>query len=86
MAAVSLAMSVLQAQSAPTAELAIDSQIEHRQVADPPLDLQLGRDRPHVFWPGRRLCPDHPALIPKYALGIDHVCIFVILHGHHLNY
>jgi len=38
-------------------ELAIDGQIEHRQVARPSLDLQLGPDRPDLLWPERRLCP-----------------------------
>src|SRR5450631_1263465 len=45
-------------------QLAIDSQIEHRQVACQSLDLQLGPDRPHVVWPERRLCSDKLALVP----------------------
>jgi hypothetical protein len=44
-------------------QLAIDGQIEHRQIARPSFDLQLGPDRPDVLWPERRplprsACPD----------------------------
>jgi hypothetical protein len=32
-------------------QLAVDGQIEHRQIADPLLDLELGPDRPDVLLP-----------------------------------
>ena len=50
-------------------QLAVDGQIEHRQVAGSPLDLQLGSDRPNVLWPQRWLCPNQLALVPGQALG-----------------
>jgi hypothetical protein len=59
-------------------QLAIDGQIEHRQVACPSLDLQLGPDRPYVFWPERRLCPNQLALVPRHAREPDCVCVFVM--------
>src|ERR1700731_4655 len=34
-----------------TAQLAVDRQIEHRQVALAVCDLELGPDRPDVLWP-----------------------------------
>ena len=33
-----------------TAQLAVDRQIEHRQIADASLDLELGSDGPDVLW------------------------------------
>src|ERR1700730_551172 len=38
-------------------QFAVDRQIEHRQVARPSPDLQLGRDRPDVFWPSGGFAP-----------------------------
>jgi len=37
-----------------TAQLTVDGQIEHRQVARSPPNLELGADRPNVLWPERR--------------------------------
>jgi hypothetical protein len=34
-----------------TPQLAVDCQIEHRQVARPSLHLQSGADRPDMLWP-----------------------------------
>lgn len=59
--------------------LTIDGQIEHRQVSDPSLDLQLRPDHPDMFWPERRLCADQLAFFPRGAF--DRVSVFVILHG-----
>jgi hypothetical protein len=43
-------------------QLAVDGQIEHRQVAGSSLDLQLAANGPDVFGPERRLRPDQLAL------------------------
>jgi hypothetical protein len=47
-----------------TPQLAVDCQIEHRQVSRPPLNLQSGTDRPNMFWPQRWLLSDELALVP----------------------
>src|SRR5882757_6509361 len=63
-------------------KLAIDRQVEHREVTNSAFDLELRPDRPDVFWSQRRLCPCQPAFVPGHALvrrrGVEHF----ILHGH----
>jgi len=39
-------------------QLAVDCQIEHRQVARPSLHLQSSADRPNMFWPQRGFLAD----------------------------
>src|SRR5260370_11746648 len=64
------------------AKLAVDRQIEHREVANSAFDLELRPDRPDVFWSERWLCPCQLAFVPRHALwgrrGDDHF----ILHSH----
>src|SRR5262252_7715371 len=50
-----------------SSELAVDSQIEHSQVACSAGDLQLAADRPDMLWPERRLCADQLAFVPGFA-------------------
>src|SRR5215469_16003833 len=45
----------LQADDVAASQLAIDGQIEHREIACSSLDLQFAPNRPNVFWPKRRL-------------------------------
>src|SRR5262245_13038162 len=47
-----------------TSQLAVDRQVEQRQVARAALQLQLGPDGPYVSWPQRRLWAREFALIP----------------------
>src|ERR1700722_19232928 len=63
------------------AELAIDCQIEHGEVANAAFDLELCPDRPNVFGSQRGLCPGQLSLVPRYSLGLK-VGIQFILHGH----
>jgi hypothetical protein len=53
-----------QADNVASSELAIDGQIEHREVACAPSDLQLGTDRPDVLRPERRLGADQFTFVP----------------------
>jgi hypothetical protein len=41
-----------------TAQLAVDREIEHRQIARASLYLQLGSNCPNVLWSQRRLRTD----------------------------
>ena len=63
-------------------KLAVDRQIEHRQVASAAFDLEFRPDRPDVFGSQRRLCSGQLAFVPRHALwgrrGDDHF----ILHSH----
>src|SRR3977135_4088913 len=45
------------------AKLAVDRQIEHREVANSAFDLELRPDRPDVFGSQRRLCSGQLALV-----------------------
>src|SRR5262249_28163226 len=64
------------------AKLAVDRQIEHREVASAAFNPELRPDRPDVFWSQRRLCPCQLAFVPGDALwsrrGSDHF----VLHNH----
>ncbi len=62
-----------------TAQLAIDSEIEQGQVSLAVSHLELGADRPDVFWPERRLGSGHLALVPRDALRGGGLVAF---HGH----
>src|SRR6202030_1553296 len=48
-------------------QLAVDGDIEHCQVAGPPVHLQSGTDRPNMFWPQWRLLTGELALVPGLA-------------------
>jgi hypothetical protein len=50
-----------------SAQLAVDGQIEERQVARAMFELQLGADQPHVRRPQRRLRASELALVPGLA-------------------
>ena len=61
------------------AQLAVDGEIEHRQVAHPPVDLELGADRPNVLRPQRRLRANQLALVPgrpsqRFGMGVLMIC------------
>ena len=57
----------LQADDVAASQLTIDGQIEHREIACSPLDLQFAPNRPNVFGAKRRLSPCQFALIPGFA-------------------
>ena len=67
---VAIGRHVLHAQSneIATAQLAVDCQIEHRQVACALRELQLGADRPNMRGPQRRLRAGHLSLVPGRSL------------------
>jgi hypothetical protein len=71
----------LQADHVATAQLAVDRQVEYRQVACSPLDLELGPDRPDVLRSEWRLRSDQLALIPGCRLRLRGDRALVILHG-----
>jgi len=60
------------------AKLAVDRQIEHREVASAALDLEFCPDRPDVFGSQRWLCPGQLSPVPRHSLGR----IYLILHDH----
>jgi hypothetical protein len=64
------------------AQLAVDGEIEHRQVSGASLDLQLGPDRPNMLWSQRGLCPDQLAFVPGASFGGSEIRIVFVLHGH----
>ena len=66
-----------------TAQLAVDGEIEQRQVALAVCHLELGADRPDVFWPERRFGSGQLALVPRDALrgGLIAFCMVVLLVG-----
>jgi hypothetical protein len=51
------------------AKLAVDRQIEHREVASAALDLEFCPDRPDVFGSQRWLCPGQLSLVPTALAG-----------------
>jgi hypothetical protein len=51
-----------------SSELAIDGEIEHREIARSALYLQLGPDRPNMLGPQRRFGAHQLSLIPR---GVD---------------
>jgi len=53
-----------------SAQLAIDSQVEHRQVSDATLDLQSRPYRPDVFRSERRLRTNQLSFVPGNPLGL----------------
>jgi hypothetical protein len=46
------------------AQLAVDRQVEHREVTCSSLDVEPRSDRPNVLRPERGLCADQLALVP----------------------
>jgi hypothetical protein len=62
-------------------QLAVDGQIEHREIARSLLDLELGPDRPDVLLPQGRLGPYQLSLVPGYPLECGSLGIGVVLHG-----
>src|SRR6516162_9900823 len=71
----------LEADNVAASQLAIDGQIEHREVARSSFDLQLASNRPNVFGTKRRLRPCQFALIPGFAARNLRYRIFRVLHG-----
>ena len=65
-----------------SAQFAVDGEIEHRQIAGPSFDLQLGSDRPNMLGPEGRLRSDQLALVPWDARWHVGAGIFMVLHGH----
>jgi hypothetical protein len=52
-----------------TPQLAVDGQIEHGQITDSLVDLELGPDRPDVFLSQRRLGSNQLPFVPGYPPG-----------------
>src|SRR6516165_6641175 len=71
----------LEADNVAASQLAIDGQIEHREVARSSFDLQLAPNRPNVFGSKWRLRPCQFALIPGFAARNLRYRIFRVLHG-----
>src|SRR6516165_1679335 len=71
----------LEADDVATSQLAVDGQIEHREIARSSFDLQLAPNRPNVSGPKRRVRPCKFALIPGFAVRSLRDRIFWILHG-----
>src|SRR5260221_6416638 len=65
-----------------TSELAIDSEIEHGEVACASLDLQLGPDRPDMLGSQRGLGPEQFTLIPRGPARLLLKRCIRVLHGH----
>src|SRR4029077_13348269 len=63
-----------------TTQLAIDGEIEQRQVALAVCHLKLSADRPDVLRPQRRLGSGQLALVPRGALGCSRGWFFAVLH------
>src|SRR6202030_2963114 len=64
------------------AQLAVDGEVEHRQVPGASLDLQLGPDRPDMLWPQRGLCSNNQlAFVPGRTFGGSRNRVVVVLHG-----
>jgi hypothetical protein len=53
-----------------TAKLAVDGEVEYRQIAFAALDLKSDTNGPELFWSERALLSDKTALVPRRA-GID---------------
>jgi hypothetical protein len=51
------------------AQLAVDRQIEQRQVARTTFQLKLGSDQPHVPWAKGRFCAGELAFVPGRPIG-----------------
>jgi len=49
-------------------QLAVDGEIEHRQITRSLLDLELGPDCPNVLLPERWLGPYQLSFVPRYPL------------------
>jgi hypothetical protein len=64
-----------------TPQLAVDGQIEHGQITDSLVDLELGPDRPDVFRPQGRLGSNQLSFVPGYPPGGGQRKIGVVLHG-----
>src|SRR6516225_8761674 len=71
----------LEADDVAASQLTIDGQIEHREIACSPLDLQFAPNRPNVFGAKRRLRPCQFALIPGFAARCLRDRIFRVLYG-----
>jgi hypothetical protein len=55
---------------APT-QLAVDAQVEERELAHPVLHLETDTERPDVLELERGLLPDDLALVPRLAKSVD---------------
>jgi hypothetical protein len=61
-------------------QLAVYREVEHRQIPQAAVHLELGPDRPNVLDPQRRLRADHFSLVPRdFSRG----CSFVDEFGFH---
>jgi hypothetical protein len=56
----------LQPDQIAAAELAVDGQIEHRQVTDPLLALEMETDGPDLLGLEGRLGPNKTSLVPRH--------------------
>jgi hypothetical protein len=69
--------STLRATTSQPRSFAVDSEIEHRQVALSVDHLKLRTDRPDVSWPQRRLSSGQLALIPRGSLSPTGVWVWL---------
>jgi hypothetical protein len=57
-----------------TAKLAVDGEIEHRQIAFAALDLKSDTNGPHFFWPKGTLLANEATFVPcgvRSVVGVD---------------
>ena len=52
-----------------SAKLAVDTQVEEREISHPPFHLQANTQRPDVFHFEGCLLPDDLALVPRLAVS-----------------
>ena len=66
-------------------QLAVDGEIEYRQVSSTSFDLEFGPDRPDMLWPQRGLCSNQLAFVPGRTfggaarIGLLSTCMVVLL-------
>ena len=65
-------------------QLAVDGEIEHRQVSSTSFDLEFGPDRPDMLWPQRSFAPISLPLFQAVRLGAAGIgllssCMVVLL-------
>jgi hypothetical protein len=63
-------------------KLAVDRQVEYRKVPRSAFHLQLGSDRPNMFWTEWRLRSDHLSFVPRRTLGCRNGGLNGVLHCH----
>jgi hypothetical protein len=72
----------LQRDDIAAAQLAVDSEIEHRQIAHAPVHLELGADRPNVLGPQWRLRANQLAPIPGRPSQRFGMSVLMAVHSH----